>query len=106
MQYSLDSKYPWAVDKAKLERAIAEVRGDDLLTNQPGTKPVMEAAVKKVYIRMLGKVNEVAEVKPPRATSNPSKNKNGVAPKDEDEDEDEDEDDDKEAGEDNKPVEE
>lgn len=49
--------YSWAVDKQKLERAIREVRGDNLVTNETGTNEVKEEAVKSVYIRLNGLVS-------------------------------------------------
>lgn len=50
--------YSWAVNKSKLDRAIKEVRGDNVQTGEVGTKEVTEEEVKKVYVRMLGQVKE------------------------------------------------
>lgn len=50
--------FEWAVNKSKLERAIAEVRGDNPITNEIGTQEVTESAVKAAYIRLYGLVVE------------------------------------------------
>lgn len=59
----MSTNYAWAANKFKLERAIKEVRGDNPLTGEVGTREVTEVAVKKVYIRLLGKVLGVTEQK-------------------------------------------
>ena len=51
----------WAENRSKLERAIKEIRGDNNETGELGTREVTEEAVKKVYIRLLGKVLDVKE---------------------------------------------
>lgn len=49
--------YTWALNKAKLERAIKEARGD---RNDPnigevvGNKPFTEEEVKAIYVRLAG----------------------------------------------------
>jgi hypothetical protein len=50
--------FSWAVNKPKMERAIAEVRGDNPITNEVGTQEVTESAVKAVYVRLHGLVVE------------------------------------------------
>ena len=57
--------YSWAVNKSKLDRAIKEVRGDNVTTGEVGTNEVTEEAVKKVYVRMLGQVKETGGNKVP-----------------------------------------
>ena len=52
--------FDWAVNKSKMERAIKEVRGDNELTGEVGTKEVTEEAVKIVYVRLLGLLKEDA----------------------------------------------
>lgn len=50
--------FSWAVNKSKLERAVIEVRGDNVITNEVGTNEVTESAVKAVYLRLKGLVVE------------------------------------------------
>lgn len=50
--------FVWAVNKFKLEQAVAEVRGDNPITSEIGTNEIVESKVREVYIRLKGLVVE------------------------------------------------